>query len=186
MNPDLSEYIEILGFSEKPWGATQYAAQPAPALARTSTPAPEAADPMPALAPSGIRVVFVAEAADQAETQAFTLLSKMITAMNLNAQNSKILVENPDWASVEREVLKLRPEIIVTLGTSATHALLKNESPLGGLRGEFHTRSDWTGPETTGIQFLPTYAPSFLLRNPAMKKPVWEDLQKVMERLGLK
>jgi DNA polymerase len=31
---------------------------------------------------------------------------------------------------------------------------------------------------------MPTYHPAFLLRTPKMKRPVWEDLQKVMARLG--
>jgi DNA polymerase len=32
---------------------------------------------------------------------------------------------------------------------------------------------------------LPTYHPAYLLRNPAAKSDVWEDLKKVMAFLGL-
>ena len=31
---------------------------------------------------------------------------------------------------------------------------------------------------------MPTYHPAYLLRNPAEKKKVWEDMQKIMEFLG--
>ena len=31
---------------------------------------------------------------------------------------------------------------------------------------------------------MPTYHPAFLLRSPQFKRPVWQDLQKVMARLG--
>jgi len=33
---------------------------------------------------------------------------------------------------------------------------------------------------------MPTYHPAYLLRNPAEKRKVWEDIQIVMERLGMK
>ena len=36
-----------------------------------------------------------------------------------------------------------------------------------------------------GIPVMPTYHPSFLLRQPDRKKEAWEDLLKVLERLGL-
>ncbi len=32
---------------------------------------------------------------------------------------------------------------------------------------------------------MPTYHPAYLLRTPGDKKLVWEDLQQVMQRLGL-
>jgi DNA polymerase len=35
------------------------------------------------------------------------------------------------------------------------------------------------------VDLMPTYHPAFLLRNPAKKREVWEDLQQVMTRLGL-
>jgi DNA polymerase len=32
---------------------------------------------------------------------------------------------------------------------------------------------------------MPTYHPAFLLRSPAKKREVWDDMQQVMARLGL-
>ena len=40
------------------------------------------------------------------------------------------------------------------------------------------SRNDWHG-----TPLMPTFHPAFLLRNPNMKRPCWEDLQKVMQAL---
>jgi DNA polymerase len=34
-----------------------------------------------------------------------------------------------------------------------------------------------------GYEVMPTYHPAFLLRSPEFKRPVWEDLQRVMAKL---
>lgn len=79
---------------------------------------------------------------------------------------------------LERQIEILAPEVIVTLGSVATKALLGVEASMGRLRGRFHTYK--------GIPLMPTYHPAYLLRNPAEKRKVWEDIQIVMERLGMK
>ena len=45
------------------------------------------------------------------------------------------------------------------------------------LRGRFH--------DFMGIQLLPTYHPAFLLRYPEKKRDTWEDIQKLMQAMGL-
>ncbi len=87
-----------------------------------------------------------------------------------------------------KQIAVIKPKIIVTLGAIATKALLATEVPISKIRGKF---LDWP-PEAFippllkgGCKLLPTYHPAFLLRNPAMKPPVWEDMQKVMRELGL-
>jgi len=37
-----------------------------------------------------------------------------------------------------------------------------------------------------GIPVIPTYHPAYLLRNPAAKRPTWQDIQQVMELAGLR
>jgi DNA polymerase len=59
------------------------------------------------------------------------------------------------------------------LGTFAAQTLLQTHTPISRLRGHFHTYED--------ILLLPTYHPAFLLRNPAKKRDVWEDMQKLQE-----
>jgi uracil-DNA glycosylase family 4 len=70
----------------------------------------------------------------------------------------------------------VKPKIIVALGRCAAEHLGCLEAGARGWRGR------WSVYE--GIAVMPTYHPAFLLRTPKMKRPVWEDLQKVMGRLG--
>jgi DNA polymerase len=76
-----------------------------------------------------------------------------------------------------RQLEAIKPAVIVALGTFAAQTLLETKEPISRLRGHFH--------DYRGIQLMPTFHPAFLLRNPAMKKEVWADMQQVMKRLGL-
>lgn len=80
------------------------------------------------------------------------------------------------------EIDLIRPQVIVALGATAAEGLGIPGS-VGGLRGRFHS--------TGGIPTMVTYHPSYLLREEKMgdgiraKRQVWEDMLKVMEKLGL-
>ena len=78
---------------------------------------------------------------------------------------------------LEKQLERVRPEAIITLGRIAARALLKETTPLTRLRGQWR--------EYRGIPVMPTLHPAFLLRNPASKRLVWADVQQVMRRLGL-
>jgi uracil-DNA glycosylase family 4 len=68
------------------------------------------------------------------------------------------------------------PRVIVALGRCAAENL-GCAAPGRGWRGSWGAYR--------GVPVMPTYHPAYLLRSPEMKRPVWEDLQKVMQRLGL-
>lgn len=68
------------------------------------------------------------------------------------------------------------PKVIVALGRCAAENLGAVEPEGRDWRGK------WT--EWRGVPVLSTYHPAYLLRNEEMKRPVWEDLQSVMARLG--
>ncbi len=76
---------------------------------------------------------------------------------------------------LHRQIAAIQPLVIVALGRWAAQTLLRTETPISRLRGRFF--------EFRGAWLLPTFHPSYLLRNPAAKKEVWEDMKKVMERL---
>lgn len=67
------------------------------------------------------------------------------------------------------------PKVIVALGRCAAENLGVAE-PTGSWRGSW---GEWRG-----VPVMPTYHPAFLLRSPQFKRTVWEDLQKVLVRLG--
>jgi DNA polymerase len=77
----------------------------------------------------------------------------------------------------ERQLEILQPEFICCLGAVAAHALLRTTRSLGQLRGQFHTYRH--------SRVLVTYHPSYLLRQPEMKRAAWEDMQLLMRAMGL-
>jgi len=79
---------------------------------------------------------------------------------------------------LERQIAAIQPEVICALGKFAAQMLLNTQDPISRLRGRFH--------DYHGIPLMPTFHPAYLLRNPEGKRATWEDIKKVMEKLGLK
>jgi uracil-DNA glycosylase len=77
---------------------------------------------------------------------------------------------------LERQLALLKPEFICCLGACAAQNLLQTTTPIGRLRGQLHACGD--------IQVLCTYHPAYLLRNPAAKRDVWEDMKLLMREMG--
>ncbi|MBI4168410.1 MAG: uracil-DNA glycosylase, partial [Acidobacteria bacterium] len=71
-----------------------------------------------------------------------------------------------------QQIKAIRPRVVVCLGTPATQTVLGTKATITHLRGVFR--------EVDGIRIMPTFHPAYLLRNPAAKKEVWEDMKKVM------
>jgi DNA polymerase len=73
------------------------------------------------------------------------------------------------------------PKVIVTLGATATKALLNTSKGITSIRGTFNElRLDNVTPP---IPVLPTFHPAALLRDETLKKPVWEDMKLLRDRL---
>jgi DNA polymerase len=70
----------------------------------------------------------------------------------------------------------LQPRVICALGNFAAQTLLRSKQPISQLRGR---AASWHG-----IPLVVTFHPAYLLRNPAQKASVWEDLKRVLEWLG--
>lgn len=84
---------------------------------------------------------------------------------------------------LEQQIALIKPEVIVTLGNPSTRFLLKTMEGITRLRGKWQ--------DYKGIPVMPTYHPSFLLRNGGdtgntpYKRDVWNDMKMVIEKLGL-
>jgi uracil-DNA glycosylase len=76
---------------------------------------------------------------------------------------------------LDQQIALVRPKLLVALGKVAAQALLGDDGPIGRLRGQWH--------QARGIPTMVTYHPAALLRNPALKRPTWEDMQQVRDRL---
>jgi uracil-DNA glycosylase family 4 len=120
------------------------------------------------------------------------LLTKMIEAMGF--ARSEVYIANvvkcrppgnrdPEPDEIEAcepylkaQIAAIRPRVIVALGRFAVQTLLKDTTPISRQRGRWR--------EYEGVKLMPTFHPAYLLRNPAEKKPAWEDLQLVMKEFG--
>jgi DNA polymerase len=113
------------------------------------------------------------------------LLTKILAAVNLEREDVFIMNvlkhrppgnRNPDPTEVTacrpfllRQLELIQPKVILALGTFAAQTLLDTKESLGRLRGRVHSFQ--------GIPVVVTYHPAALLRNPAWKRPTWEDVQ---------
>ncbi|MFL5466160.1 MAG: uracil-DNA glycosylase [Gemmatimonadaceae bacterium] len=117
--------------------------------------------------------------------QAGQLLTKILAAIDLTREQIFIVNvlkhrppgnRNPRPEEVEacspyliRQLELIKPKVIVAFGTFAAQTLLNTKTPLGQLRGLVH--------KYHGIPLVVTYHPAALLRNPAWKRPTWEDVK---------
>jgi DNA polymerase len=76
---------------------------------------------------------------------------------------------------LKKQIELIQPRFLCALGRISAQWLLRTGAPLSTLRtGEYYYE---------GIRVLPTYHPAALLRNPAYKKPTWEDFKKLKAML---
>jgi len=138
-------------------------------------------------------LMFVGEApgADEDEQgipfvgRAGQLLTKIIEAIGLTRDDVYIANvikcrppqnRNPEPDEVEtcepflfRQIDVIKPKVIVALGKFGAQTLLRTDAPISRLRGHVH--------DFRGAKLIPTFHPAYLLRNPASKREVWEDMK---------
>ena len=78
---------------------------------------------------------------------------------------------------LREQIALIEPKLMVALGGVAMRGLLGVDQPMKSLRGRWH--------QFAGIPVMPTFHPSYLLRNQSLseKRKVWEDMLLVLERL---
>jgi uracil-DNA glycosylase family 4 len=83
---------------------------------------------------------------------------------------------------LEQQLNIVKPEVICTLGRIAAQTLLGREFKITVERGNWFSYRR--------IPLMATFHPAYILRNPSderrLKGLVWEDVKKIMRRLGLK
>jgi len=127
------------------------------------------------------------------------LLDAMLSAMGLERERDVYIANvikcrpphnrNPEPSEVaqcqpylRRQMALVQPDVILALGRFAAQSLLAGvvpdveRAPLGKLRGQVYTAA--------AIPVVVSYHPAYLLRNPADKGKVWEDLCLAMAHLG--
>lgn len=155
--------------------------------------------PVPGEGDPHARLMFIGEGPGRDEDQtgrpfvgrAGQLLDKMIAAIGLT--RGEVYIANvvkcrppqnraPEMDEVaacmpylRAQVGLIRPQVIVLLGSSALGAILGPEHRITRERGAWIERK--------GVFFMPTFHPAALLRDESKKRPVWEDLKKVRDKL---
>ncbi len=157
-----------------------------PLYATAKNPVPGAGNPN-----ADFMIVGEAPGADEDEQgvpfigRAGQLLTKIIGAINLSRDD--VFIANvlkhrppgnrnptPDEVAacspyLVHQIELVRPKVILALGTFAAQTLLETKTTIGKLRGQIH--------RYYGVPLIVTYHPAALLRNPAWKRPTWEDVQ---------
>jgi len=119
------------------------------------------------------------------------LLTRMLSAIDLSRDQVYICnvvkcrppgnrTPTPDEAAacmgyLRQQFALVRPRVVVLLGKTAAVNVLHEEIFIGRDHGRWF--------EQKGVSFMPTYHPSALLRDPALKRAAWEDFQKVRAKL---
>src|SRR5262249_60241990 len=74
---------------------------------------------------------------------------------------------------LHRQLALLRPKIICCLGKFAAELLVGAKGSVASMRGKVYRFGS--------AKLLVTYHPAACLRNPSLKRPVWEDMQRLAE-----
>jgi DNA polymerase len=77
---------------------------------------------------------------------------------------------------LHHQIRLIQPRVIVGLGATAMEGLLGKPVAISRMRGIWQ--------DYQGIRLMPTFHPSYLLRDNSKKKDAWQDLQQVLAALG--
>lgn len=78
---------------------------------------------------------------------------------------------------LDGQIAHVNPEYIVCWGACAAQNVLSSSETIGKLRGRFFSYGN--------AKVVCTYHPSYLMRNPAAKKDVWEDMKMLFLDMGI-
>ena len=143
-------------------------------------------------------IVFVGEAPGKQEDlqglpfvgRSGKLLDKMLFSINLSRDDVYILNvlkcrppdnRNPSKIEIEKcepylkkQLKIIKPKLIVALGRISAMTILRTKESLTNMRNQIF--------DYEGIDFLVTYHPAALLRNPNFKKYAWEDFKLIRDK----
>lgn len=123
--------------------------------------------------------------------EAGTFLGKWLSSINLSTKTNAYYTllckcVSPSQADVEdynkcSEYLKaqislLRPKAILAFGEEVSKFLSNTDKNLESIHGKYNMYN--------GVPLMCTYDPIVVLQNPALKRPVWEDLKKLASYIG--
>ena len=132
--------------------------------------------------------------------QSGQLLRQALNCINLNVNN--LLITNTVYwrppqnrKPTEEEIATckpflikmieiINPDVIILCGATAIEGILKSNQKMSEITGKFHiTDINFGLSATKKFKVFPIYHPSFLLRQPSMKKTFWQHLLILQDEL---
>lgn len=92
---------------------------------------------------------------------------------NRNPEPDEVIQCSP---FMRKQLQVIQPKIVCCLGTFAAQTVLRTNTPISKLRGDFH--------DVDGLKVIATFHPAYLLRNPEKKRDVWEDMKRIRAELA--
>ncbi|EMS80602.1 uracil-DNA glycosylase [Desulfotignum phosphitoxidans] len=126
--------------------------------------------------PASANVVLVDGAGTFFMGEPGALLKKILAAMKL-AEDKVCVCNAPDAEQVFAFLQSVQPVVVIALGDAAARTVTGIQKPVAAIRGKFF--------DIRGFSVMPTFHPSQLLKDPGLKRPVWEDMQQVMQIHGI-
>lgn len=122
------------------------------------------------------------------EEETAELFKRMVAAMKLSDDEFLISAINDhddnEYDFFLEELAFFTPEIVMTLGASATTKVLGVKQRLSSIHGNFYLKGiKYLDNTCAQLSVCPIFHPEFLRINPNMKKTAWEDMQKVMKKI---
>ncbi len=81
---------------------------------------------------------------------------------------------------LDEQIRLIAPKVIMTIGAVPARALLGPGISITRIRGQWKSYKPGGGP---AVPLLPTYHPAALLRNPDLKRDVWNDMKSLRDFL---
>jgi len=83
---------------------------------------------------------------------------------------------------LDAQIRAIAPRFIVTLGAVPARVLLGDATPITKIRGAW--RAYDPGGGAAAVRLMPTFHHAALLRNPNLKRDVWDDMKNLREELS--
>lgn len=142
---------------------------------------------------SGIKIVFVTDEYENDSDntglalffneQVEILFERMVTAMGVTSSEYVIFAfdDQTDEKIYHSLLAYWNPQIIITLGATATKKILGKEERLKNIHGQIEDISLVSDSKKLSLKAMPLFSPKLLISAPNMKKIAWEDMQKAMK-----
>lgn len=82
---------------------------------------------------------------------------------------------------LDAQIRVIAPRFLVTLGAVPARVLLEDQTAITKIRGRWRTYDP--GGDAPRVRLMPTFHPAALLRNPNLKRDVWEDMKNLRKEL---